>query len=193
MPSLRPRTSWLPAADLSQWPACIWAFFSGSRRAMAMISASASSTTLRVLENGALTTAAPGPLAAGRSRWWRPGREPRGDLGAGSDAEQAQAAERVDELGLAERAGQRGDLVALLGQPRRRVGVDVLKQQCPSRHNARSLPGSVRLSPLYLTGSRNCLSTERAVVPASPSRSCSRPLSLPRMTSASGGGRASRI
>ena len=72
MPSLRPRTSWLPAADLSQWPACIWVFFSGSRRAMAMISASASSTTLRVLENGALNTATPRRLAAATSTWLTP-------------------------------------------------------------------------------------------------------------------------
>src|ERR1700759_1812825 len=72
MPSLRPRTSWLPVADLSQWPACIWAVFSGSRRAMAMISASASSTTLRVLENGALNTATPRLLAAVRSIWLVP-------------------------------------------------------------------------------------------------------------------------
>ena len=72
MPSLRPRTSWLPVADLSQWPACIWVFFTGSRRAMAMISASASSTTLRVLENGALNTATPRLLAAARSIWLTP-------------------------------------------------------------------------------------------------------------------------
>ena len=72
MPSLRPRTSWLPAADLSQWPMCICAFFSGSRRAIAMISANASSTTLRVLENGALNTATPRLLAAARSIWLTP-------------------------------------------------------------------------------------------------------------------------
>ncbi len=72
MPSRRPRTSWLPAADLSHSPACIWVFFSGSRRAIAMISASASSTTLRVLENGALNTATPRLLAAARSIWLTP-------------------------------------------------------------------------------------------------------------------------
>ena len=105
MPSLRPRTSWLPAADLSQWPACICAFFSGSRRAMAMISDSASSTTLRVLENGALNTATPRLLAAARSIWLTPmqkaptatrsgrrGQDPLGDLRPGPDAEQAHVA-----------------------------------------------------------------------------------------------------
>jgi hypothetical protein len=66
--------------------------------------------------------------------------DPRGDLGAGSQAKQVHAAQRVDELILAERTWQCGDLVALLGQPRRRVGVDVLDQQCPSRHKARALP-----------------------------------------------------
>ena len=39
---------------------------------MAMISASASSTTLRVLENGALNTAIPRRDAAARSIWFTP-------------------------------------------------------------------------------------------------------------------------
>ena len=73
----RPRTSWLPSAALSQTPACMPAFFSVSRRVSAMISARASSTTLRVLENGALNTA-----IAGRGR----GRQV--DL-VGADAERA--------------------------------------------------------------------------------------------------------
>src|ERR1035438_2044330 len=47
-------------------------FFSGSRLAIAMIAASASSTTLRVLENGALNTATPRLLAAARSIWLTP-------------------------------------------------------------------------------------------------------------------------
>ncbi len=47
-------------------------FFSGSRRAIEIISASASSTTLRVLENGALKTATPRLLAAARSIWLTP-------------------------------------------------------------------------------------------------------------------------
>ena len=64
MPSVRPRTSWAPSADLSQTPACIRAFFSVSRRVSEMISAIASSTTLRVLENGALNTATPRSAAA---------------------------------------------------------------------------------------------------------------------------------
>ena len=59
MPSVRPRISWLPLADLSQMPSCIRWVFSGSRRASAMISPITSSTTLRVLENGALKTATP--------------------------------------------------------------------------------------------------------------------------------------
>ena len=72
MPSVRPRTSWLPAADLSQTPACIFAVFSGSRRASAMISPITSSTTLRVLEYGALKTATPRSAAAARSTWLVP-------------------------------------------------------------------------------------------------------------------------
>ena len=48
------------SADLSQTPACMSRFFSVSRRVREMISAITSSTTLRVLENGALKTATPG-------------------------------------------------------------------------------------------------------------------------------------
>jgi hypothetical protein len=72
MPSVRPRTSCAPAASLFQTPACMAAFFSVSRRVIAMISAIASSTTLRVFENGALNTATPRRLAAARSIWLTP-------------------------------------------------------------------------------------------------------------------------
>jgi hypothetical protein len=69
MPSRRPRISCAPSADLSQTPLCISVFFSVSRRVIAMISAIASSTTERVLENGALKTATPCVVAAARSIW----------------------------------------------------------------------------------------------------------------------------
>ncbi len=72
MPSVRPRTSWLPWADLSQTPACIFWVFSGNRRASAMISPITSSTTLRVLEYGALKAAMPRWAAASRSSWLVP-------------------------------------------------------------------------------------------------------------------------
>ena len=72
MPMVRPRISWLPCADLSQTPSCIRSVFSGSRRASAMISAMTSSTTLRVLEYGALKTAMPRSAAASRSTWLVP-------------------------------------------------------------------------------------------------------------------------
>ena len=72
MPSVRPRTSCAPSADLSHTPACMSAFFSVSRRVIAMISAMASSTTERVLENGALKTVTPGSDAAARSIWFVP-------------------------------------------------------------------------------------------------------------------------
>jgi len=48
------------------------AFLSVSRRVRAMISERASSTTLRVLEKGALNTAIPLPAAAARSIWFVP-------------------------------------------------------------------------------------------------------------------------
>jgi len=68
-----PRTSWLPVADLSQVPACNARSRSISRRARLMISAIASSTTLRVLEYGELNTATPrSPLRPpGRCGWYR--------------------------------------------------------------------------------------------------------------------------
>src|SRR6266545_7208428 len=72
MPSVRPRTSWAPSADLSQTPACIRAFLSASRLVSATISAIASSTTLRVLENGALKTVTPRSVAACTSIWLVP-------------------------------------------------------------------------------------------------------------------------
>src|SRR5208337_5046462 len=56
------------------------------------------------------------------------------DLRTRPDAQQAHVADGLDELILAERARQRVDLIARLDQPRRRVGVDVLEQQRPRRH-----------------------------------------------------------
>ena len=72
MPRVRPRTSCAPSADLSQTPACISSFFSVSRRVRAISSAIASSTTLRVLENGALNTVTPCSVADSRSIWLVP-------------------------------------------------------------------------------------------------------------------------
>ena len=59
-------------ADLSHSPACILTFLAGSLLASEMISAIASSTTERVLENGALNTAIPRLAAASRSTWLVP-------------------------------------------------------------------------------------------------------------------------
>jgi hypothetical protein len=56
-----------------------------------------------------------------------------GDLRPRPDAEQVHAVDGLDELILTERTRQRLDLIALFGQPRRRVGMDVLDQQRP-RH-----------------------------------------------------------
>ena len=57
-----------------------------------------------------------------------------GDLRPRPDAEQVHVADGLDELILAERAWQRVDLIALLGQPRRRIRMDVLEQQRFRRH-----------------------------------------------------------
>ncbi len=72
MPRVRPRISCAPLADLSQTPPCSASFFSVSRRVSEIISATASSTTLRVLENGALNTAIARRAAAVRSIWFVP-------------------------------------------------------------------------------------------------------------------------
>ena len=72
MPRARPRTSWAPLADLSQTPACIFVFLSVRCRASEMISAMTSSTTLRVLEKGALKTGMPSLAAVARSIWLVP-------------------------------------------------------------------------------------------------------------------------
>src|SRR5579875_3590500 len=72
MPSRRPRTSCAPDALLDHTPACISRFLSVKRRVRAMISAITSSTTERVLENGALKTVIPLRVAAGRSIWLVP-------------------------------------------------------------------------------------------------------------------------
>ena len=59
MPSFFPRTSRAPVAVLSHSPRWAAAFRSGMPRMSKMISASTSSATLRVLENGALKTGMP--------------------------------------------------------------------------------------------------------------------------------------
>ena len=116
MPSVRPRISWLPLADLSQTPSCIRSVFSGSRRASAMISPITSSTTLRVLEYGALKTAMPALGGAGQvdlvgadaeaaDRQQVGGRvqHARRDVGVGADAEQLHAAGSASTSSSSER------------------------------------------------------------------------------------------
>src|SRR5215469_3114529 len=67
MPSVSPRTSCAPAADLFQTPLCIWVEAKNVRRSRRMISPMASSATERELECGSLNTAMPRSLAALRS------------------------------------------------------------------------------------------------------------------------------
>ena len=131
MPRRRPRTSWLPSAALSQTPSCMPAFFSVSRRVIAMISASASSTTERVLENGALNTATPTARRRGQvdlvgADAERADRDEavggvqhlRRDLGLGPDAEQVHPGDPLDQLGP--RRGRCGRTRP--GNPRPRAG-----------------------------------------------------------------------
>ena len=121
-------------------PACISRLRSVSRRASAMISAMASSTTERVLEYGALKTATPASVAAvqvdlvGADAEGADGAELRRrledgarDVGARSDAEVVDALEGGDQVALGQRPGPGVDLVALGLESLDGVGVDVLK------------------------------------------------------------------
>ena len=72
MPSVLPRTSNELAALFIQPPRCSSAFFCGMPRISMMISASTSSATLRVLENGALNTGTPRLAAASKAIWLVP-------------------------------------------------------------------------------------------------------------------------
>src|SRR5690554_3013645 len=72
MPRVRPRTSWAPSEVLSHTPSWSARSRSVKRRASAMISARAISTTDRVLEKGALNAATPWCAAAARSIWFVP-------------------------------------------------------------------------------------------------------------------------
>ena len=132
------------SADLSQTPACSAVSCSVSRRAIAMISAIASSTTQRVLENGALNTAMPVPRRRrrGRSGWCRCRRR-RSPTRSGRGVEDAA---RSPGSWTGCRAGRRRrgpsissssssapgaglDLDAGLAEDRRRERVQVLQQQ----------------------------------------------------------------
>jgi Na+-transporting NADH:ubiquinone oxidoreductase subunit NqrA len=74
-----------------------------------------------------LNTATPRLLAAARSIWLTP-------MQNAPIAASCGAAARTRSVTFAERARQGLDLVALLGQPQRRVGMDVLEQQRPRGH-----------------------------------------------------------
>jgi site-specific DNA recombinase len=63
-----------------------------------------------------------------RDQAGRAAQDPVGDVGPGPDAEQAHPAQGLDELVLVQRTRPGLDLVALLGQPCRRIRVDVLDQ-----------------------------------------------------------------
>ena len=142
MPSVRPRTSWLPLADLSQTPSCIFWVFSGSRRASAMISPITSSTTLRVLEYGALKTAIPRSAAAVRSTWLVPmQKQPIASRSPAASSTRGvmwvleripsicTPGQRLDELVLGQRARPQLDLEAAGLEDLDGDRMDVLEQQ----------------------------------------------------------------
>ena len=141
---VRPRISCAPLADLSQTPSCSASFFSVSRRVSEIISAMASSTTLRVLENGALNTATAALGAAARSIWLVPmqnaptasrsgragERRPRSPRVLDRMPEQLDAGQRVEQLVLVEGAGGRGSTSTPAASSWAvGVGMDVLEQQ----------------------------------------------------------------
>ena len=134
-----------------------------------MISAMTSSTTLRVLEYGALKTAMPRSAAASRSTWLVPmqkqpiatrsvGRveHPRRDVGVGADPEQLYAArQHVDQLVLGEGAGPQLDLVAARLERLDGERVDVLEEEDlhPSRVGA--VNGRAESAALRWDGTRH--------------------------------------
>src|SRR3569623_1185950 len=72
MPSVFRRTSSEPVAVFGHSPRCACALRHGMPRIRKMVSASTSSATLRVLENGALYSGSPFCCAAARSTWLVP-------------------------------------------------------------------------------------------------------------------------
>ncbi len=107
-----------------------------------MISPITSSTTLRVLEYGALNTPTPRAAAAARSTWLVPMQKQPiatrsgarldhllGHRRVGADAEQADAFEGLDQLALGESAGAQLDLEATLLEELDGGRMDVLQEQ----------------------------------------------------------------
>ncbi len=72
MPSVLPRTSWLPVAIFFHAPWCTSRTRSPSWRDSITISESTSSATLRVFENGALKTHTPRFIAGVSAIWFVP-------------------------------------------------------------------------------------------------------------------------
>ena len=106
-----------------------------------MISAITSSTTLRVLENGALNTAVPRSAAAARSIWLVPMQKAPTASRSGAASSTAPVTlvldrmpsrshpgRRGDQLVLVQRTGHRLDADASLGEQPHPVGMDVLQQ-----------------------------------------------------------------
>ena len=138
-----------------------------------MISAITNSTTLRVLENGALKTATPRRAALATSIWLVPMQNAptasrRGDFvehhvrdpGPGPDAEQIDIGDAVNQLALAEGAAKRLHVETGRREPRRRTRVDVLQQD-----------GSAAGGALLVHASQRYLRSEVSPVrPGRPSR-----------------------
>src|SRR3990167_7600381 len=132
MPSVLPRISNELLADFSQPPRCATAFFSGMPRISRMASASTSSATERVLENGALNTAMPRSRAAARSTWLVPmQKQPTAARRwARADAHEMRVGDLGQQLVVGQGAGQALDLaVARRAKHLDGRGVDALQQQ----------------------------------------------------------------
>src|SRR5882757_505158 len=150
MPRVRPRNSWLPLADLSQTPSCMRWVFSGSRRASAMISPSTSSTTLRVLENGALNTAIPRSAASTRSTWLVPMQKhptARRSLPASSTRDVILVLDRIPS---SDTPGSRSTSSSSLSEP------VVVSTSTPARRNASAATGWMFSSSRTFTGPKYC-------------------------------------
>ena len=122
-----------------------------------MISAMTSSTTLRVLEKGALKTATPRRVAAARSIWLvpmqnAPTASSRGDLSSTASVtwvrdripSRSIVPDAVDQLALVVGAGVRLHVEAGLVEAGRRAGMDVLQQDGPAAGGTSSAPRACR-------------------------------------------------
>ena len=122
------------------------AFFSVSRRVSAMISAMASSTTLRVLENGALNTVTPRSEAAARSIWFVPMQNAPIATRSGAASSTRAVTWVLDRMPSSATPGKRGDQFVLVQGPVDRFDLEPGRAQDLARRRGGSARAAKRSS-----------------------------------------------